>query len=97
MHWRQKRDAAAGQDSWTWVQADDADALGELFDSYARKAYGPARMLCRRPDIAEDVVQEAFVSIWRSRSTYRPMDVDVSRWAMTIVRHRAVDAIRHPR
>lgn len=76
------------------MQHDDVDALGGLFDRYARQAHGLARTLCHQPAVAEDVVQEAFISIWRSRSTYRPMDVDVGAWAMSIVRHRAIDALR---
>ena len=39
-------------------------------------------------------MQEAFVSIWRSRATYRAADSDVAVWVMSIVRHRALDAVR---
>ncbi|MDA0171316.1 sigma-70 family RNA polymerase sigma factor [Solirubrobacter taibaiensis] len=77
------------------IQRDDVDALGELFDRYARDAYGLAISLCRRPEIAEAVVQDAFVSIWRSRSGYRPMGANVGAWVRTMVRHRAIDALRH--
>jgi RNA polymerase sigma-70 factor (ECF subfamily) len=76
------------------IQDDDTKALGLLYDRYARKAYGLAFAVCHRADIAEDVVQEAFISIWRSRSSYRPEGNTVGAWAMTIVRFRAVDAVR---
>jgi RNA polymerase sigma factor (sigma-70 family) len=76
------------------IQQHDAGALGQLFDRYADDDYGLARTVCHRSEIAEDVVQEAFISIWRSRSTYRPMGTNVGAWVMTIVRHRAIDAVR---
>ena len=77
------------------IQDDEAAALGELYDRYSRRAYGLARAVCHRPDVAEEVVQEAFISVWRSRSTYRSTESsEVGAWVMTIVRFRAVDAVR---
>lgn len=76
------------------IQRDDADALGELFDRYAPRVYGLARAVCRQSGMADDVVQETFISIWRSRSTCQLQDVDVGAWTMGIVRHRSIDAIR---
>lgn len=76
------------------IQRGEAAALGELYTRYAVRAYSLARALCHRPDVAEDVVQEAFISIWRSRDTYRQSDSEVGGWAMSIVRHRAIDAVR---
>jgi RNA polymerase sigma-70 factor (ECF subfamily) len=79
------------------IQLDDADALGLLFDRHCTKAYGLARAMCGQPDTAEDVVQEAFIAIWRGRSTYAAQAEGVAAWAMAIVRHRAIDAYRRDR
>ncbi len=76
------------------IQNDETAALGELYDRYARRAHGLARAVCHRADVAEEVVQEAFISVWRSRSTYRSTGSEVGAWVMTIVRFRAVDAVR---
>jgi RNA polymerase sigma-70 factor (ECF subfamily) len=76
------------------IQRDDTVALGALYTRYAGRAYSLARAVCHRADVAEDVVQEAFISLWRSRGTYRAADSDVGGWVMSIVRHRAIDAVR---
>ena len=76
------------------IQRDDTAALGDLYTRYAVRAYSLARALSHRADVAEDIVQDAFVSIWRSRGTYRAADSDAGGWVMSIVRHRAIDAVR---
>ena len=76
------------------VQADDLSALGELYDRYFDQAYCLSISVCHDRGRAEDAVQEAFVSIWRSRSTYHRNRGTVAMWLMTVVRHRAVDAGR---
>jgi len=76
------------------VQADDSDAFGALFDRFAARALGVAYAVARDRTRAEDIVQEAFLSIWRSRATFRPQLGSVSSWVMGIVRHRAVDSVR---
>jgi RNA polymerase sigma-70 factor, ECF subfamily len=54
--------------------------------------------VCRDESRAEEAVQEAFVSIWRSRATYRPQRGAVAAWVLTVARHRAIDiARRHDR
>jgi RNA polymerase sigma-70 factor (ECF subfamily) len=53
--------------------------------------------MCGQPDAAEDVVQEAFIAIWRGRSTYAAQAEGSAAWTMAIVRHRAIDAYRRDR
>jgi RNA polymerase sigma-70 factor (ECF subfamily) len=72
------------------VQAGERLALGELYDRLARRAFRTALSVCHDRECAEDAVQDAFVSIWSSRSTYQPARGSVVGWAMTIVRHRAI-------
>jgi RNA polymerase sigma-70 factor, ECF subfamily len=72
------------------VQAGGLSELGELYDRFASTAYRTAMSVCHDSDCAQDAVQDAFVSIWLSRSTYRPECGPVRRWAMSIVRHRAI-------
>ncbi len=72
------------------VQAGRPLALGELYDRFSSRAYRTAFSVCHDRDCAQDAVQDAFVSIWSSRMTYQPTRGPVVRWAMTIVRHRAI-------
>ena len=69
-------------------------AFEELFDRYEDQAYRIARFVCRDDGRAEDAVQEAFLSIWRSPVSYRPQAGPVSAWLLTVVRNRAIDLAR---
>jgi RNA polymerase sigma-70 factor (ECF subfamily) len=72
------------------VQAGERHALGELYDRFAVRAFRTALSVCHDRECAQDAVQDAFVSMWSSRSTYQPTRGSVVGWAMTIVRHRAI-------
>jgi RNA polymerase sigma-70 factor (ECF subfamily) len=76
------------------VRHDDADAFRELYDRYARLALRVAASVCRDAGHAEEAVQEGFLSIWRRRALYRPESGSVKGWALSVVRNRAIDAVR---
>lgn len=76
------------------VQADDADAFGLLYDRLAPAAMRVAQAICGDRNRAEDAVQEAFLSAWRSRSAYRAQRGAVGTWVLGIVRNRAIDSLR---
>src|SRR6476646_2692539 len=69
-------------------------ALGELYDRYARPAYGLALRILRDDALAEDAVQEAFLSIWRTAARFVPERGKASTWILTLVHRRAVDLVR---
>jgi RNA polymerase sigma-70 factor (ECF subfamily) len=72
----------------------DQDALGELYDRYGSAAYGLARRIVRDPTLAEDVVQEAFLAVWRGARRFDARRARVSTWILALVHHKAVDAVR---
>ena len=77
------------------VQAGDQGAFEELYDRHAALGLGIARTVDRHgAGRAEDAVQEGFLSIWHGRMGYRPEVGSFKGWAMTIIRHRAIDSIR---
>ena len=76
------------------VQEGNPRAFELLFDRHGGAAFSLAyRMLGNRTS-AEDVSQEAFLSIWRSRLRYQPDRGSVRTWVLGIVHHRAIDALR---
>jgi RNA polymerase sigma-70 factor, ECF subfamily len=76
------------------IQGGSHDAFAALYDRYCDRAYRVARSVCFDDAYAEDAVQEAFASIWRSRATYRPEQPSAAAWILTLVRHRAIDIKR---
>ncbi len=79
------------------VQLRDRDtgAFAVLYDRHSRQAFGLACRMLGDPSAAEDVVQEAFLSVWRQAESYRPGRSAVRTWLLSIVHHRAVDRFRH--
>jgi RNA polymerase sigma-70 factor (ECF subfamily) len=76
------------------VGRGEARAFETVYDRHGGVAFSLAyRMVGNRP-AAEDVVQEAFLSIWRSRLRYAPERGSVRSWVLGIVHHRAIDALR---
>jgi RNA polymerase sigma-70 factor (ECF subfamily) len=76
------------------VQADEPEAFGVLYDRFATRAHGLAFAISRNRTRAEDVVQEAFLSLWRTRARYDPVRGAVAAWVLATVRNRALDSLR---
>jgi RNA polymerase sigma-70 factor, ECF subfamily len=73
---------------------EDEGALAELYDRYGRPAYGLALRIVRDPALAEDAVQEAFLTLWRTATSFRSDRAKPSTWILTLVHRRAVDVVR---
>jgi len=80
------------EDLWSDVQDGDESAFEVLYRRHERAALDLARRVCGRD--AEDAVQAAFVSVWRSRAFFREARGSVRGWLLTAVRHRAIDVLR---
>ncbi len=76
------------------VQRGDEDAFRRLFRCYAPSALSLARRVVQQPFLAEEIVQEAFLAVWRNPDGYDPRLGSVRAWLMGTVHHRAVDAVR---
>src|SRR5438552_1553844 len=76
------------------VAAGDAAAFELLYDRHSRAAYGLAYRILGEATAAEDVVQEAFLTVWRQAATYGPERGTVRAWLLAIVHHRAIDHVR---
>ncbi|HEX7890833.1 MAG TPA: sigma-70 family RNA polymerase sigma factor [Ramlibacter sp.] len=75
-------------------QRDSERALRELYDQTSSRLYGLAVKVVSNRDGAEDVLQEAFVQIWRSAGDYRATLSPPMAWMGMIVRSRALDFLR---
>jgi RNA polymerase sigma-70 factor, ECF subfamily len=76
------------------VQRGDPRAFELLYDRHGGAAYSLAYRIVGRQGAAEDVVQEALLSIWRSRLRYDQTRGSVRTWILGIVHNRAVDGLR---
>src|SRR4029077_10535190 len=79
------------------VAAGQLDALQELYDRYRVMAYSIAFRITSDAALAEDVLQDAFLGVWRNASRYVDGRGSVKTWLLSIVHHRAVDAVRRRR
>jgi RNA polymerase sigma-70 factor, ECF subfamily len=76
------------------IRGGDDDAFRGLFGRYAPSAMALARRVVRQPFLAEEIVQEAFLAVWRNPDGYDQQRGSVRAWLMGMVHHRAVDAVR---
>jgi RNA polymerase sigma-70 factor, ECF subfamily len=76
------------------VAAGDRAAFAALYAQTAAQLFGVALRMLRQRDRAEDVLQESFVTIWRRARDYDPAKGAPMTWLITILRHRAIDALR---
>jgi RNA polymerase sigma factor (sigma-70 family) len=79
------------------VADGDLNALEELYDRYRTMAYSIALRITGESGMAEDIVQEAFLGAWRNAGRYVEGRGSVKTWLLSIVHHRAIDAIRRRR
>jgi RNA polymerase sigma-70 factor (ECF subfamily) len=76
------------------VYRNKADAFEVIYDRHADAAFSLAYRICSQRTLAEDVVQEAFLSLWRSRTRYDRNRGSVRTWLLGIVHNRSIDALR---
>jgi RNA polymerase sigma-70 factor (ECF subfamily) len=84
----------ADEDLMERVRDGDAQAFGVVFDRHGGAAYSLAYRMCGSRSRAEDVVQEAFLSLWRSGARYDRARGSVRSWILGAVHNRAIDAFR---
>ncbi|MBX3588413.1 MAG: sigma-70 family RNA polymerase sigma factor [Ramlibacter sp.] len=88
------RIAARHSDGGEARQADSAAALRALYDLTSSKLYGVALRVVGNRDWAEDVLQEAYLNIWRISGDYKAVLSPPMAWMGVIVRSRALDFLR---
>lgn len=74
--------------------AGQPEAMAELYDRYGDPAYALALRITGDDARAEDVVQEAFVKIWRQAARFDSQRGSLRAWVMAVVRNQALDVFR---
>jgi len=79
------------------LRSGDREALGVLYDRYASLALGTALRVVADREVAEDLVHDAFVAVWRKIDKFDPGRGSLRSWLLTVVRNRAIDRVRGAR
>src|SRR6201747_1089820 len=84
----------ADEDLMQLVRRGDAAAFEAVYDRHSTAAFSLAYRMTGTRNTAEDVVQEAFLSLWRSGARYDRTRGSVRTWVLGIVHNRAIDSLR---
>jgi len=93
---REVRDAG-DEDLMGLVAGGDERAISELYDRYSRPVYATGVRLLGDAQLAEELVQDAFTSVWRSAASFDPARASFATWLYRIARNRATDLDRRRR
>lgn len=76
------------------LEAGDRGAFDELYRRYSPSAFGLAYRLTGQQALAQDVVHDAFLALWRAPEAYDPARGAFRTFFLSLVHHRAVDTVR---
>lgn len=76
------------------IRSGETQALGELYDRYGATALATALRVVGSREEAEDVVHDAFVTMWRKMDRFDAQRGSLRAWLMTVVRNRGIDRVR---
>lgn len=91
---REKAERLADEELMPLVGDCDPDAFEVLYDRHGGAAYSLAYRIVGDRAAAEEVTQEAFISVWRSGARFDSARGSVRSWLLSIVRNRAIDFLR---
>ena len=76
------------------IAKSDQAAFERLYEATRAKLFGVVLRILRRPDLAEEVVQEAYVRIWTGAGQFDPAKGSAIAWMVSMARNRAIDMVR---
>jgi RNA polymerase sigma-70 factor (ECF subfamily) len=91
---REKAERLADEELMPLVGRKDAEAFEVLYDRHGGAAYSLAYRIVGDRAAAEEVTQEAFISVWRSGARFDATRGSVRSWLLSVVRNRAIDFLR---
>ena len=84
----------ADEDLISLTDGGNTQAFAALYDRHSKVAYSLAYRMMGERQAAEDLVQEAFLKMWRAAGSYRVERASVRTWILSIVRNRGIDELR---
>jgi RNA polymerase sigma-70 factor (ECF subfamily) len=84
----------ADEDLMALVEGGDSGAFAGLYDRHGRAAYSLAYRMAGERQAAEDLVQDAFLDVWRAAGSYKAERGSVRTWVLSIVHNRGIDQLR---
>lgn len=90
----QPQDQSALRDCLAGICEQDQASLGRFYDLTVSRAYGVALRIVRRADLAEEVVSDVYIQVWRHAHGYDDERGKVLGWLLIITRSRALDLLR---
>lgn len=76
------------------IAAQDLQAMSEFYDLTAKPFFSVALSILNDPGETEETIQDVFVQIWEKAPAFDPLLGSAFHWALSIVRHRAIDRLR---
>jgi len=76
------------------IAAGSGGAMESLYTRYYRLLYTLAYRMVADPQMAEDLLQDAFLAVWRRSGTYSPQAGAARNWLISILHHRTIDHLR---
>ena len=84
----------ADEDLIALVETQNSEAFAALYDRHGRAAYSLAYRMVGDKQAAEDLVQDAFLQVWRAAGSYRAERGSVRTWILSILHNRGIDRLR---
>jgi RNA polymerase sigma factor (sigma-70 family) len=91
---RRPEDPSGDADVMRRIRAGDPSAVDDLYERFRRPAFALARRILADDTLAEDVLQEVFLGVWRDPGAFDRARGSVASWLLAVVHHKAVDAVR---
>ncbi|MDB0011360.1 RNA polymerase sigma factor [Crocinitomicaceae bacterium] len=76
------------------VQQGDSKAFEKIYDAYSAALFGICKKILLDTEIAEDVLQDAFIKIWQKSTSYDPSKGTFFTWMLNIARNTSIDKYR---
>jgi RNA polymerase sigma-70 factor, ECF subfamily len=95
MHAPNLNDIASDECLIDAIVGDDIVAMETLYKRYSRPFFSLAYRMTACKQVSEDLVQAAFLLIWRNRTSYSSENGSVRQWLFSIMHYRIIDYLRH--
>src|SRR5215203_5077 len=91
----QRTDELSDEQLMTRLSGPGVDvAISKLYDRYSRTVYGVGLKILGNRSLAEELVQDVFLKVWRSAGTFDPSQGSFSTWLYRVTRSAAIDLYR---